>query len=105
MLPMPVLQCAISTPVMVELKSGECYNGYILHADYFMNLKLKDVTHTNADGDHFRKIPECYIRGNNVKYIRVLDEVLEKAVENKVSIKRGQARMRGRARFMARGRG
>lgn len=100
---MPVLQCAGGTPVMVELKSGECFNGYVEKADYFMNLKLRDVIHTSADGDKFHKIPECYIRGNNVKYIRVIPNVLEKAIENKVSIKRGQARMRGRARFMGRG--
>jgi hypothetical protein len=27
------------------------------------------------DGDRFWKMPECYIRGNTIKYIRVPNEV------------------------------
>jgi hypothetical protein len=27
------------------------------------------------DGDHFWNIPECYIRGSTIKYIRIPDEV------------------------------
>jgi len=27
------------------------------------------------DGDRFWRMPECYIRGNTIKYLRVPDEV------------------------------
>ena len=30
---------------------------------------------TRQDGDTFWHIPECYIRGNNIKYLRIPDEV------------------------------
>ena len=46
-----------------------------------MNLSLRDVVCTSRDGDKFWKIPECYIRGNNIKYLRVPDEVIDKVVE------------------------
>ena len=29
------------------------------------------------EGDRFWKIPECYIRGNTIKYLRIIDEVSE----------------------------
>ena len=28
------------------------------------------------DGDRFWRIPECYVRGSNIKYLRIPDEVL-----------------------------
>jgi hypothetical protein len=33
------------------------------------------------DGDRFWRMPEAYIRGNTIKYLRVPDEVLDKAKE------------------------
>ena len=32
------------------------------------------------DGDRFWRMPECYIRGNTIKYLRVPDEVFMKTV-------------------------
>ena len=29
------------------------------------------------DGDKFWKIPECYIRGNSIKYLRIPEEVID----------------------------
>jgi U6 snRNA-associated Sm-like protein LSm4 len=31
-----------------------------------MNLTLKEVVQTSPDGDKFFRLPECYVRGNNV---------------------------------------
>jgi len=45
-----------------------------------MNLKLLDVVQTSKEGDVFHKIPELFIRGNSIKYIRMVDTVLEKAI-------------------------
>ncbi|RHY26225.1 hypothetical protein DYB32_008730, partial [Aphanomyces invadans] len=60
---------------LVELKSGDTYNGQLVNCDTWMNINLKDVICTAKDGDRFWKLPECYIRGNTIKYIRIPDEV------------------------------
>jgi hypothetical protein len=31
----------------------------------------------SQDGDKFWKIPECYIRGNSIKYLRIPEEVID----------------------------
>ena len=31
---------------------------------------------TYQDGDRFWKLPECYVRGNSIKYLRIPDEVV-----------------------------
>lgn len=36
-------------------------------------VSLSDVM--MQDGDRFWRMPECYIRGNTIKYLRVPDEV------------------------------
>ena len=72
--------------MLVELKNGETYNGILVNCDIWMNLSLRDVVCTSRDGDKFWKIPECYIRGNNIKYLRVPDEIIEKVVEEPKSM-------------------
>jgi U6 snRNA-associated Sm-like protein LSm4 len=29
------------------------------------------------DGTRFWKLPECYIRGNSIKYLRIPDEIID----------------------------
>ena len=56
-----------------------------------MNIHLRDVICTSRvslhladrreqllqqDGDRFWKIPECYVRGNTIKYLRLPEDVL-----------------------------
>jgi len=79
----------------VELKNGETYNGHLMSCDNFMNIHLRDVICTSRvnekegkffiinsffflfeDGNQFWKIPECYIRGNTIKYLRLPEDVL-----------------------------
>lgn len=106
MMPMPTLNCALNTAIMVELKNGDSYNGILESADYYMNLKMNDVLLTSADGTQFFKMPYCYIRGNAVKNFRLSEGILTKAAEEKQARKKGQAKIRGRARggFRPRGR-
>ena len=68
-------------PQLIELKNGETYNGHLVNCDTWMNVHLREVICTAKDGDRFWRMPECYIRGNTVKYMRVQEEVLDKAVE------------------------
>ncbi|KAK4058018.1 hypothetical protein OIO90_000757 [Microbotryomycetes sp. JL221] len=77
MLPLALLNAAANRPLLVELKNGETFNGHLVGCDNFMNLTIKEVYQTSADGETFWKLPECYIRGNNIKYIRVAENLIE----------------------------
>jgi small nuclear ribonucleoprotein (snRNP)-like protein len=52
---------------LVELKNGETFNGHLVNCDNFMNITLREVYQTSADGDRFWKVKECYIRGSTVR--------------------------------------
>eukprot|EP01024_Parvocaulis_polyphysoides_P068329 TRINITY_DN8309_c2_g1_i2.p2 TRINITY_DN8309_c2_g1~~TRINITY_DN8309_c2_g1_i2.p2 ORF type:complete len:149 (+),score=24.40 TRINITY_DN8309_c2_g1_i2:38-448(+) len=99
MLPLNLLNAAKGAAVLIELKNGETYNGHMITCDTWMNVHLKDVICTSKDGDRFWRMPEAYIRGNTVKYIRVPDEALEKAQEESQKKQvRPQIQGRGRGR-------
>ncbi|EPQ64311.1 Bgt-1005 [Blumeria graminis f. sp. tritici] len=63
--------------MLVELKNGETLNGHLVTCDTWMNLMLKEVVQTSPDGDKFFRIPEVYVKGNNIKYLRVPDEIVD----------------------------
>lgn len=84
--------------MLVELKNGETLNGHLINCDTWMNLTLREVVQTSPEGDKFVRLPEVYIRGNNVrtrqymeihpcqtthtdtvqiKYLRVPDEIID----------------------------
>ncbi|CAL5223866.1 g6453 [Coccomyxa viridis] len=106
MLPLVLLRTAEKHAVLVELKNGETYNGHMVQCDSWMNVRLREVICTSKDGDRFWRIPETYIRGNTIKYLRVPDEVIDKVKEE--NFKRDEkkpARGRGRGRIAGRGEG
>ncbi|CAN0879429.1 Probable U6 snRNA-associated Sm-like protein LSm4 [Linum grandiflorum] len=101
MLPLSLLKTAQGHPMLVELKNGETYNGHLVNCDTWMNIHLREVICTSKDGDRFWRMPECYIRGNTIKYLRVPDEVIDKVQEDKSRSDRkppGVGRGRGRGR-------
>ena len=53
--------------MLVELKNGETLNGHLISCDTWMNLTLKEVVQTSPEGDKFFRLPEVYVRGNNVR--------------------------------------
>ncbi|KAK3669866.1 RNA processing protein [Recurvomyces mirabilis] len=63
--------------MLVELKNGETLNGHLVNCDTYMNLTLKEVVQTSPEGDKFFRLPEAYVRGNNIKYLRVPDEIVD----------------------------
>jgi len=63
--------------MLIEMKNGDTYNGRLVSCNMFMNICLRDVICTSKDGDRFWKLPECYIRGNSIKYIRIPDEIID----------------------------
>jgi U6 snRNA-associated Sm-like protein LSm4 len=54
--------------MLIELKTGETLNGHLVSCDTYMNIMLKEVVQTSPDGDKFFRLPECYVRGNNVSW-------------------------------------
>lgn len=78
----------------MELKNGETYNGHLVSCDNWMNINLREVICTSRDGDRFWKIPECYVRGSNIKYLRIPDEVIDMVKDEMV--KQGKSRGTGR---------
>lgn len=92
MLPHSLLQTAQNHPMLVELKNGETYNGHLVSSDTFMNLQLREVICTSRDGDRFWRMPECYIRGNSIKYLRIPDEVIDLVKEEVTSKQRRDMR-------------
>jgi len=93
-LPLTLLQTAQNHPMLVELKNGETYNGHLVSCDNWMNINLREVICTSRDGDRFWRMPECYIRGSTVKYLRIPDEVIEMVKEE--SVHRGKQRSHGK---------
>lgn len=77
MLPLGLLTAATGHPMLVELKSGETLNGLLVNCDTWMNLTLREVVQTSADGDKFMRLPEIYVRGSTIKYLRVPDEIVD----------------------------
>ena len=65
-LPLGLLTAAVGHPMLVELKSGETLNGLLVNCDTWMNLTLKEVVQTSADGDKFWRLAEIYVRGSTV---------------------------------------
>jgi hypothetical protein len=51
---------------LVELKNGVTFNGHLVECDNFMNVTLREVYQTSADGDRFWKMKEMFIKGNMV---------------------------------------
>lgn len=88
--------------MLLELKNGQTYNEHLVNCDTWMNIHLREVICTSKDGDRFWQMPECYIWGNTIKYLRVPDEVSDKVQEETKSRSDrkppGVGRGRGRGR-------
>lgn len=62
----------LTLPKLVELKNGVTFNGHLVECDNFMNVTLREVYQTSADGEKFWKMKEMYIKGNIVRCSRLL---------------------------------
>ncbi|XP_037673967.1 U6 snRNA-associated Sm-like protein LSm4 isoform X2 [Choloepus didactylus] len=82
--------CSFWTCPLVELKNGETYNGHLVSCDNWMNINLREVICTSRDGDKFWRMPECYVRGSTIKYLRIPDEVIDMVKEEAVARGRGR---------------
>jgi len=71
--PKPFLNSMTGKAVIVKLKWGPEYKGYLVSVDGYMNLQLAQ-TEEIVDEIVTGKLGEVLIRCNNVLYIRVCDE-------------------------------
>nr|XP_012148776.1 PREDICTED: small nuclear ribonucleoprotein F isoform X1 [Megachile rotundata] len=71
--PKPFLNGLTGKPVMVKLKWGHEYKGYLVSVDGYMNLQLAN-TEEHIDGNCTGNLGEVLIRCNNVMYIRGVEE-------------------------------
>ncbi|CAJ0905997.1 10581_t:CDS:2, partial [Entrophospora sp. SA101] len=74
--PKPFLQELTGKPVMVRLKWGMEYKGYLMSVDSYMNIQLAN-TEEFIDGNSTGALGEVLIRCNNVLYIRGIEEDTE----------------------------
>ncbi|XP_067622260.1 U6 snRNA-associated Sm-like protein LSm4 [Eurosta solidaginis] len=82
--------------MLVELKNGETYNGHLVSCDSWMNINLRDVICTSKDGDRFWRMPECYVRGSTIKYLRIPDEVIDMVKDDVQAKSRNRSEHKGR---------
>eukprot|EP00061_Rhincodon_typus_P011352 g36297.t1 len=57
------------------------------------------------DGDKFWKMPECYIRGSTIKYLRIPDEIIDMVKEEVLSKGRGRGIQQQKQQQQQKGRG
>ncbi|GFZ43256.1 Probable U6 snRNA-associated Sm-like protein LSm4 [Saitozyma sp. JCM 24511] len=96
-MPLTLLTAAQGKPMLVELKNGVTFNGHLVECDNFMNVTLREVYQTSADGDRFWKMKEMFIKGNMIKYFRIADAILDQAAEEQEK-QRAAMRSRGGSR-------
>jgi len=71
--PKPFLNQLTGKPVMVKLKWGMEYRGYLVSVDGYMNMQLAN-TEEFVEGSKAGNLGEILIRCNNVLYVKGIDE-------------------------------
>ena len=71
--PKPFLNGLTGKSVMVKLKWGHEYKGFLVATDSYMNLQLAN-TEEFIDGAQTGNLGEVLVRCNNVLYIKAADE-------------------------------
>ena len=73
-IPVVLLHESEALLITVEMKTGDVARGWLMKAEDCWNVKLKDVTLTNSEGNE-RRLKTLYIRGDRINFI-VLPEIL-----------------------------
>ncbi|KAI9589589.1 small nuclear ribonucleoprotein F [Glossina fuscipes] len=71
--PKPFLNGLTGKPVVIKLKWGHEYKGYLVSVDGYMNMQLAN-TEEHIDGQVTGNLGEVLIRCNNVLYIKGADD-------------------------------
>lgn len=98
-IPVKLLHESLGHTITVELKGGSSYRGVLLEPEDSLNVSMKDVQVTMADGKTF-KMDSVYIRGSMIRFIVVPDMLTQAPMFQRV----GPNAMKGRGIGSARGR-
>lgn len=71
--PKPYLNSLTGKPVVVKLKWGMEYKGYLVSVDGYMNLQLAN-TEEYIEGKNRGNLGEVLLRCNNILYIRGVED-------------------------------
>ena len=71
--PKPFLNSLLGKVVMIKLKWGHEYKGYLVSTDGYMNLQLAQAEEF-IDGASTGSLGEVLVRCNNVLYVRGVDD-------------------------------
>ncbi|KAJ3071805.1 hypothetical protein HDU99_002339 [Rhizoclosmatium hyalinum] len=71
--PKPFLNGLTGKPVMIKLKWGQEYKGFMTSVDSYMNIQLANAEEF-VDGASTGVLGEVLIRCNNILYVRQLDQ-------------------------------
>ena len=74
--PLAVLQKAINKEVRIKLKNALEYKGLLLNIDSYMNVLLDEAFEYRDNGQVSAKLGRIVIRGNNILYVILGDEVV-----------------------------
>uniref|UniRef100_A0A2I3HA82 U6 snRNA-associated Sm-like protein LSm4 n=1 Tax=Nomascus leucogenys TaxID=61853 RepID=A0A2I3HA82_NOMLE len=88
--------------MLCELKNGRRTMTPV-SCDNWMNINLREVICN--DGDKFWRMPECYIRGSTIKYLRIPDEIIDMVKEEVVAKGRGRGGLQQQKQQKGRGMG
>ena len=67
-IPIVLLHESEALLITVEMKTGDVARGWLMKAEDCWNVKLKDVTLTNSEGNE-RRLKTLYIRGDRINFI------------------------------------
>ncbi|KAL0212284.1 hypothetical protein RCL1_005910 [Eukaryota sp. TZLM3-RCL] len=112
MLPLNILAMSKGKDIAVELKNGDLYHGKLQDCDVYMNLHLQDVSFTAKSDNSTSRLPEIYLRGMGVKYVKfdesLIDDCARQIEADELAVKSSSSsrgRGRGRGGFQRGGRG
>ena len=73
----------------------------------YIYITFASIYFTDQDGDKFWKLPECFIKGTSIKYLRIPEEIIDMVAEEEQHQRKlhFSANNRGRGREGGRGRG
>lgn len=67
--PLKILQKSVNNLILIRLKDGKEYRGYLVETDTYMNLVLSSAEELDQ-GVPIAKFGEVFIRGNNILFIK-----------------------------------
>ena len=68
--PLKILQKSVNNLILIRLKDGKEYRGYLVETDTYMNLVLSSAEELDNTGSPIAKFGEVFIRGNNILFIK-----------------------------------